>query len=351
MLSFPFQVVMAGTPNLSFFNEQDGKALKKLFADPTLIPTLQRIKSEVRMGILDFSPERVEVVKQLNAAGIPVVAWLLLPKEKGYWFHGRNAKNAFARYEEIKNWADKSGLKFSGIGIDLELDFNDIDLAKNHKIELLGKIIRRMYDNEGFAKSKKDYESLVNLIRKDGYKVESYYVPLIKEETKDGRSSIQQVSGFLDLTTDKDIPMLYTSFMGNAYGMIERMAVEEKLKFVALGSTGGGIDPTLKSMTWDDLAYDLRHVAGTAQEIHIFSLEGAVEKGFLPKLIDFDYSVPIKKAPEQLKEVDSLKSTVAMISKLMSYPTLLIIGTFLIVSGFIYLIYRVLKFLLSFSKS
>lgn len=81
-------------------------------------------------------------------------------------------------------------------------------------------------------------------------------------------------------------------------------------------------------MTWDDLAFDLRHVAGTAQEIHIFSLEGAVEKGFLPKLIDFDFSVPIKKYPEQLKEVDSLKSAVAMISKLMSYPTLLIIGTF-----------------------
>lgn len=137
ILLLSFQKITAQTPQLSFFNEQDGKALKTLFSDSMLIPTLQKLHAEIRMGILDFSPERVEVTKELNKAGIPVVAWLLLPKEKGYWFHSRNAKDAFARYAEVKNWAAKSGIQFSGIGIDLELDFNDLDLFKNHKINLL----------------------------------------------------------------------------------------------------------------------------------------------------------------------------------------------------------------------
>ncbi len=45
-----------------------GREMKALFADTTLIPTLQQLNAEIRMGMLDLSPERAEVVRQLNKA-------------------------------------------------------------------------------------------------------------------------------------------------------------------------------------------------------------------------------------------------------------------------------------------
>lgn len=335
------QLAFATKPKLSFFNEQEGKELKQLFADSTLIPNLQKLNAEIRMGFLDLSPERAEVLKRLNAANIPVVAWLLLPKEKGYWFHSGNSKEAFERYYEVKKWAEKNGITFSGIGIDLELDMNDMQLYKTNKLKLFGKLVGRLYAKDEFLASKKQYEKLIETMRKDGCKVESYYIPVIKYETAKGQTAIQQVSKFMDLQTDKDIPMLYTSMMGEPYGTLKLLAIDDNLKSVALGSTGGGFDPSLPNMKWEDLEYDLRLMAKSADELHIFCLEAAVAKGFIPRLIDFDYNVPVKKYPEQVEKVRSKISGIMRLSTILSYPTLLICSILLLFSLIVWLIYRI----------
>ncbi len=335
----------ATSPQLSFFNEQEGEALKELFSDTTLIPYLQELQAEIRMGMLDLSPERAEVVRTLNEAGIPVVAWLLLPKEQGYWFHSGNASDAFQRYEEVKQWAEKEGLQWSGIGIDLELDFKDIDLFKNNKWKLFRKMISRLYDKEGFLQGKKAYQQLIETIRMDGFTIESYYVPVIRYESENGRTALQQVSQFMDISTDKDIPMLYTSFIGNPYGTLKVLAIDEGLPSLAIGSTGGGIDPSLPSMSWEDLAYDLRLAALTADEIHIFCLEASVEKGFLPHLVDFDYSVPIMEYPEQVESVRSGINMIMKVSKVLSYPTLTMGVILLLLVLILWLFYRFLQWI------
>ena len=337
------QLSPAQGPKLSFFNEQEGRELQRLFADSTLIPNLQELHAEIRMGMLDLSPERAEVLKKLNEAGIPVVAWLLLPREKGYWFHSGNSEEAFKRYQEVKNWAEDTGIAFSGIGIDLELDMAEIELFKTNKLKLFGRVIGRLYDKKGFLEAREKYEELIDLIRRDGYTIESYYIPVVRYETERGRTSLQQASRFMDLETDKDIPMLYTSFMGNPYGVLKALAIDENLDYVAIGSTGGGVDPSLPSMTWDDLAYDLRLATQTAKEIHIFCLEASVEKGFLPRLLDFDYAVPLETYPEQVKEVNSLIDRVMLLSAILSYPTLAILGILILLGTLVWLVYFLLK--------
>ena len=109
----------AQQPKISFFNEMEGAPLAKLFKDTSIVPQLQSLHSEIRMGMLDTSLERVAVIKELNKASIPVVAWLLLPKEKGYWFHSKNGEAAINRYHEVRDWAKRNQLNFSGIGLDL----------------------------------------------------------------------------------------------------------------------------------------------------------------------------------------------------------------------------------------
>lgn len=340
-LFFLSQTVLAQKPVLSFFNEQNGKELQILFSDTTLIPNLKKLNAQIRMGMLDLSQERIDVLKKLNKADIPVVAWLLLPKEEGYWFHSGNSKEAFNRYYQVKTFAENNGIKFSGIGIDLELDMKELELYKTNKLKLIGNVIGRLYDKEEFLESKAQYEKLIDTIKKDGFPIESYYIPFIRYETERGHTALQQASRFMDLETDKDIPMLYTSFMGNPYGVLKVLG--KNLQYVAIGSTGGGIDPSLPSMTWDDLAYDLRLGAETTKEIHIFCLEASVEKGFITRLIDFDYRVPVETYPEQVEVVKSQIDSVMLMSTILSYPTMMILVIASIVGAIVWLLYYLVK--------
>jgi hypothetical protein len=333
----------AEKPKLSFFNEQDGKELQKLFSDTTLIPNLKKLQAEIRMGMLDLNEERAEVLKRLNEANIPVVAWLLLPKEQGYWFHSGNSNAAFNRYYEIRKWAEDHGIQFSGIGIDLELDMNELELFKTNKLKLFGRVLGRLYDKEEYLEAKRQYGKLIDVIRKDGFPIESYYVPVVRYETERGHTALQQATRFMDLQTDKDIPMLYTSFMGNPYGVLKDLAIDKNLRYVAIGSTGGGFDPSLPSMTWDNLAYDLRLASKTAKEIHIFCLEASVQKGFIPRLVDFDYDVPVQSYPEQVNTVKSQTDVVMRISTILSYPTLTIFVIVLVLGGIVWLVYFLVK--------
>jgi hypothetical protein len=334
-------------PVLSFFNEMKGADLEVFFRDSSIITTLSQLNAEIRMGILDLTNERASVLKKLNAAGVPVVAWLLLPEKDGYFFHSGNGELAIKRYLAIKKWADEKGIFFAGIGLDLELDMNDIKLAKSDKWKLIRSLPARLYDKTQIEHGLKTYHRLLKIIEDDGYPIESYYASFIKDEIKNGTTSIQQLTKFLDVKVDKEIPMLYTSFMGNPYGIIKVYGIDENLKYMALGSTGGGIDTSMNSMNWEELAHDIRLASKTAEEIHIFSLEGAVWKGYFKNLIGFDYNVPIAEKPEQVKSVESIRNKVMMASTILSYPTILFIGIIFIITLLFYFLFRIIKLIIN----
>jgi hypothetical protein len=333
-------------PVFSFFNEMKGPALKQMFEDTSLIPTLQALQAEIRMGMIDLTPERAEVLRKLNKAGIPVVLWLLLPEEQGYWFHSGNGEQAIGRYKEIKAWAEAAGIKFKGIGIDLELDMNDVKLAKSDPWALVRKLPGRLYDKKRITEGHRIYGELLQLIEKDGHPVESYFASFVKDETAIGSTAIQQLTGFLDVKVEKEIPMLYTSFMGNPYGLLKVYALDLNLPYVALGSTGGGVDTTLPTLNWEQLAHDILVVAPSVQEIHIFSLEGCVQKGFLPKLLQFDYNQTITEAPKQVETVKTFQKNFIRLSKLLSNPTLLFGGVTVLLLLIGWGIYRLIKFVI-----
>src|SRR5512139_2662143 len=100
-------------PVMTFFCELESQPLESLFSNPQVIPDLQALNAGVSLGILDLSPERAEVVQRLNQSGIPVTAWLLLPKDQGYWFNSTNASQAARRYADFKVWTTEHNLKWS----------------------------------------------------------------------------------------------------------------------------------------------------------------------------------------------------------------------------------------------
>ena len=313
-------------PTFSFFNEMKSPALQQLFSDTTLIPTLVAMKAEIRMGIMDCTPERAEIIRQLNHAGIPVVAWLLLPEEEGYWFYSGNGDTAIRRYREIKQWADSNGLVLSGIGIDLEFDMKDILMLKSNPLKAVGKMYSRLYDSSPLEEGKTKYNELLQIIKSDGFRVESYVIPFIKDEVANGTTALQQFTQIIDVPVEKEIPMLYTSFMGNPDGILQTYALAPKARYVALGSTGGGVDTTLKVLTWPELVHDINRVAPFVDEIHIFSLEGAIQQRFLTQLAQLEISSAGEINQREVKNVEALRGKVIMVSKALSHPNWLLFG-------------------------
>jgi hypothetical protein len=53
------------------------------------------------MGTVDLTDVRAKIVQKLNSNRIPVVAWLLLPKDQGYWMNMDNYLNVIQRYNEV----------------------------------------------------------------------------------------------------------------------------------------------------------------------------------------------------------------------------------------------------------
>ena len=285
-------------PKLTFFTELDSEGLTALFSDSAMIKTLNSLDAAISLGILDLSDARAKVVKKLNKAGIPVIAWLLLPKDEGYWFNTGNYPQAAARYEHFLEWTGAHKLEWAGVGLDIEPNINDFiqlrDKKQAHKVAAT--LFHRFRDRQQAKKAHQAYQSLVDRIRKDGYPVESYLIPLILEERRAQASVLERTAGLVDIQTDREVFMLYSSFLRpNGDAVLWSYAPESDS--VGVGNTGGGVDLEgvidIPPLTWDEFSRDLRLCVARQKPVHIFCLEGCVAQGFLPRLVDFDWDEPI----------------------------------------------------------
>jgi hypothetical protein len=295
-------------PQLTFFCELEPEALQALFSK-SVISDLIELKAALSLGILDLSDERAEVVKRLNQAGVPVIAWLLLSKDQGYWFNLDNAPQAIARYAQFKGWTEKYALRWAGVGLDIEPDIRDMASFEKRKWRMLPSLLGRLVDSKRLKGGRAAYQALVARIRSDGYAVDSYQFPVMADERQVGSTLLQRMGGLVDIASDKEVLMLYSSFTRpNGAGFIASYAPEAQS--VGLGVTGGGVDVgevDQKPLTWQELARDLRLAWCWCEDIHIFSLEGCVEQGFLERLKGFAWDYPVLMPEESLVKVESFR--------------------------------------------
>lgn len=283
--------------DLFFFCELDGKELKELFENRFIYDDLLALKAGISMGILDFSPERVEQVRKLNRLGIPVRAWLLLPKEKGYWFNLDNSEDALKFYEDFKAWTAENELRWSGIGLDIEPDINDLRDSLHNPLKTAAKALRRLRNKGRISKASSDYKRLAVTIRDDGYFVESYHFPFIIEERKAKSTIIQRVSGVVDVPVDREVLMLYSSFF-RPIGQNILWSYAQQAEAIGIGNTGGGVviegrKPEVY-LSWEEFSTDMRLAWQTGKPLYIFSLEGCVQQGFLTRLVNFEWTNPTR---------------------------------------------------------
>jgi hypothetical protein len=245
------------------------------------------------MGLLDPSAERAAWVRRLEAAGVPVTAWLLLEVADGYWLNADNAGVALARWRATRDWADREGLRLERVGLDVEFPRSESQgVLRDRRGAVLG-MFRRRRTHEQVARAERDYAALVAEIRATGRKVESYHFPHLLDERAAGSTLLRRSLGLVDVDVDDDVFMLYATYLGRAGAR----AYFADAPCIALGVTGGGVnanEPEARSrhLDWEAFEPELRAAAEHAREVYVFSLEGCVEKGWLDRIARIDWAEP-----------------------------------------------------------
>lgn len=297
-------------PRLTFFCELDAEPLQSLFADPAITEHLRALGAGVSLGLVDLGAKRAEVVRHLNEAGVPVTAWLLLPMAQGYWFHQDNAPQAAARYEHFRAWTARQGLRWDGVGLDIEPDIHELRRALESRWRVLPELLPRLFRGGRLRRAWQAYGALVERIRADGHRVDGYQFPFILDERREGSTLLQRLSGVLELPVDREVLMLYSSFV-RPYGPALLWSYGPEAQSIAVGITGGGVElPDSVDETplgWEELSRDLRLARRWTEDLHLFSLEGCVRQGFLERLRDFDWEAPVESPPASLRRVERVR--------------------------------------------
>jgi hypothetical protein len=232
------------------------------------------------------------VVRRLNAAGIPVVGIPLLPLAEGYYFTADNAGQAAGCYQDFVAWTRRHDLVWEGVGLDVEPDARFYLQIMDCPWGLVPMLAPRLLDRDRPARSAAAYRRLVARIRADGWRVENYQFPLIGDERQAGSNLLQRLA-LVDVSADREVWMLYSSFM-QALGPGLIWAYGPRAQAIGVGTTGGGPDipgsPQMPSLSWQELARDLRLARHFCDQILIHSLEGCVWQGFLHRLRSFDWA-------------------------------------------------------------
>jgi hypothetical protein len=264
-----------------------------LFKDGTVIRQLQMLEARVAMMVSDHSSQRAAVINLLNRAGIPVVGIPLLPAEDGYYFTVENVSRAAMRYGELTEWSRQHSLAWDRIGLDVEPEARFYEQIMSNPWRLPLALLPRLCDRGQLTGARAEYGALIDRIHGDGWTVENYQFPLIADERRVGASVLQRLLGLVDLSTDREVWMLYSSFM-RALGPGLLWSYGREADAIAVGTTGGGPDvpghPQMPALSWQEFARDLRLAGRWCEDVYVHSLEGCVWQGFLDRLGCFEWA-------------------------------------------------------------
>jgi len=180
-----------------------------------------------------------------------------------------------------------------GVGLDIEPEARVYQQIMDNPWRVPALLLPRLRDRARVGRARAAYTALIERIHTDGYQAENYQFPLIADERWAGSTLLQRLLGLVDVRTDREVWMLYTSVFPGGIGPGLLWTYAPQAQAVGVGSTGGGPDipghPQVPALDWDALARDLRLARHWCDDLLIHSLEGCVGQGFLPRLRSFDW--------------------------------------------------------------
>jgi len=313
------------TPSLTFFCELQVDELVKLFSSRALIDQLVRMNANLSMGIHDFSPERVKIVKKLTRAGVPVTAWLLLSPEEGYWTSLDTIHLTAKKYSEFLTWTRTNQLTWAAVGLDIEPRMDLMARLYENFSAQIPSLIQRYFSIHKFRSLMAEAQNLIRQIQSDGFAVETYQFPTVVDERMADSTVLGRCFGIPPLDADREVLMLYTS-MFNRAGEAVLWSYASQATAVGVGSTGGGVSmegvPSLKKLRWMELKRDLLIASHHARHLYIFSLEGCVEQNLMDRLETLDWQTPQGVPARKAQEIRLFRRVLRSVLWMFSHPVI-----------------------------
>lgn len=281
--------------------------MQSLFADGDVIASLNDLHAQVAIAILDFTPVRADLVHRLNQAGIPVTAWILLSKAEGYYLNADNAPAAAARVAAFEDWTSDNGLKWAGLGLDIEPNFAVLGALKTHRRRLIAALLRRGLNGDRIAGSRQAYSKIIAEIQSRGYPVQTYQMPYIPAERSVHSSLLDRLLGTVDVRGNEEYLMLYTN-VARPVGAGMIWSLGRDAEAISIGSTDGDTAPGRGAgpLNWDEFSRDLIVASHFSRQIGVYNLEGCVRQGFLLRLKTMDWSQSVVIPEESVRRAERL---------------------------------------------
>jgi hypothetical protein len=209
----------------------------KTLLTPELIADLRELNAGVALATEDFSFERAQIVRELNNAGIPTVAVIVLDSAHGFYVNGNNAAATANRFAEFDRWTTANGLRWEAVGLDIEPSPNDWALINTHRVRFILTIVGRALESNDRVYGKRQvYSELIGRMQSRGYYVQTYQLPLIVNERRARSTLLEKVLGLVDTRGNEEVLMLYTSF-NQAAGTAIIWEYGPETQAIAIGST------------------------------------------------------------------------------------------------------------------
>ncbi len=259
--------------------------LRLLFANPEVVSDLKDLHAGLALAVPDFSAERAQIARTLNAAGIPLIAWIELPND-GVYFNASDIPQARAAVTAFEKWTAQYGLLWAGIGLDIEPSFTDFADLNGHRWRLLRKLAGRYFDYGSVYRARADYAELIRQMQRHGYPVQTYQLPFIVNERRMRATLLERLLGIVDVRGNEEAVMIYSSFAPSV-GAAMIWTLGPDAQAITIGSTEGdpNAGPKGVPLDWEHFSRDLivaSHFSHTL--VGVYNLEGSVQQGFLSRL-------------------------------------------------------------------
>lgn len=319
-------------PQLVFACRDQGVGeMESLFANADVIAELKYLHAGLAVAIPDFTPERASLVRRLNQAGIPVIAALLLPKE-GYYFTADNEPAAALRFAAFDAWSRNQGLRWSGVGLDIEPNFAELATLRSHPWRLFTTLLWRAVDVQRMRRAKRAYSALIANMRARGYFVQTYQLPILPVERHAHSSLLDRLLGTVDVRGDQEVLMLYTSYAPPPVGAAIIWKLGRDAQAIAIGVTDGDPLANPAVLNWSRFSRDLIVAGHFSHHIGVYDLEGCVRQGFLSRLETMNWNQSVTIPADAIRSANHRLLLLGMILWTSSHFLYLIVVLVLIIA-------------------
>jgi hypothetical protein len=258
-----------------------------------------------------------------------------------------NGQQAVTRYARFHEWTVQHGLRWARIGLDIEPDIQSLQGISKKRLAALPTLIASMFDANRLKNGLKIYRDLIEQIHADGHEIEAYLFPFLIDERIARSSTLQKLTGLVDLPgIDHEAFMLYSSF-SRPWGPGLLWSYGPLSEIIAVGSTGGGVEfegaLNVRPLNWTELQADLLLANQLTPFIYIFSLEGCVQQNFLPLLRNFDWQQTAQVPYRAAQRIEDLRKIFQRALWMLTRPAWILFGLALLISGLTLLARRTRK--------